>query len=448
MGGILAGRKTPERATPSIATTVITREDREGQATFELRNRKGHQIDLSVANAKAIVQKALNMGGLLALGYGAFPVTSLTIDNPVAVRGEGKDTILDGDITANQLTILENLKLNGSISGSYSLVNVWDSGDQFKGIEMNASSDNPLIKLVQGGKGTVLWLQKAEASQLYFLRSEDSGGSLLAQTPYSRIFLFGNCYYDGANFMRFNTSYPAWGLGLIPDVDVLRVYRAPAGGNPATLSTLFELSNTGAITCYNSITLPNFAAFQTRDSTGTIRKLLQADSADIIHFPYDYNGDIHCWYSGAIGTGRAFSLDGTDSNAVNTLRDSPSLVLKALYYDGVSNIPRLAVLKHLMNTTTPKSTLQFSIADSAILELTNDGGTLSEKVYGNLDANTQAVLVRIRTDIADYGGAFAAYTPPTGEEGALVLAEDTNAVTPGRRLYAYINGTWRYVDLT
>jgi len=57
-------------------------------------------------------------------------------------------------------------------------------------------------------------------------------------------------------------------------------------------------------------------------------------------------------------------------------------------------------------------------------------------------------LVSIRRDSGDYGGGFVNYTPPTGREGALLVVEDTNAVTPGRRLYVYSGGAWRYVDLT
>lgn len=51
-------------------------------------------------------------------------------------------------------------------------------------------------------------------------------------------------------------------------------------------------------------------------------------------------------------------------------------------------------------------------------------------------------------DAADYGGGFSTYTPPTGSEGAIRVAIDTNATTPGQRLYAYGNGAWHYVDLT
>jgi len=67
---------------------------------------------------------------------------------------------------------------------------------------------------------------------------------------------------------------------------------------------------------------------------------------------------------------------------------------------------------------------------------------------GNFLLRTPAYPIVIRRDSGDYGGGFANYTPPTGDEGAMVIAEDENAVTPGRRLYVYSGGAWRYVDLT
>jgi len=56
--------------------------------------------------------------------------------------------------------------------------------------------------------------------------------------------------------------------------------------------------------------------------------------------------------------------------------------------------------------------------------------------------------VRVREDVDDYGGNFTNYTPPTGASALIILAADTNASNPGQRLYAYVNGSWRYVDLT
>ncbi|AQQ75539.1 hypothetical protein JDFR1000234_64 [uncultured archaeal virus] len=57
-------------------------------------------------------------------------------------------------------------------------------------------------------------------------------------------------------------------------------------------------------------------------------------------------------------------------------------------------------------------------------------------------------LFGLRVFSADYGGAFATFTPPSGWEGAMLIAEDTNATTPGQRLYVYVGGAWRYIDLT
>ncbi len=56
--------------------------------------------------------------------------------------------------------------------------------------------------------------------------------------------------------------------------------------------------------------------------------------------------------------------------------------------------------------------------------------------------------IATRVDVGDYGGAFANYTPPAGAEGRIVIAIDTNATTPGQRIYVYANGAWHYVDLT
>lgn len=50
---------------------------------------------------------------------------------------------------------------------------------------------------------------------------------------------------------------------------------------------------------------------------------------------------------------------------------------------------------------------------------------------------------------SDYGGAFATYTPPSVDSDFDIrVVEDTNATTPGKRLYVYAGGTWHYVDLT
>lgn len=56
--------------------------------------------------------------------------------------------------------------------------------------------------------------------------------------------------------------------------------------------------------------------------------------------------------------------------------------------------------------------------------------------------------MKTKYDVGDYGGGFSTYTPPTGAEGLIVVAIDTNATTPGKRLYIYANSTWNYVDLT
>jgi len=70
------------------------------------------------------------------------------------------------------------------------------------------------------------------------------------------------------------------------------------------------------------------------------------------------------------------------------------------------------------------------------------------RLLEKINANANAKPILLRRDAGDYGGGFSTYSPPTGEEGYILLAEDTNAGAPGRRLYAYSGGAWRYVDLS
>ena len=81
---------------------------------------------------------------------------------------------------------------------------------------------------------------------------------------------------------------------------------------------------------------------------------------------------------------------------------------------------------------------------------TYDLGSATKKFsigyFKRVKATTESV--ELRRDTADYGGGFSTYTPPTGAEGLIVIAEDTNAVTPGRRIYVYSGAAWRYVALS
>jgi len=69
------------------------------------------------------------------------------------------------------------------------------------------------------------------------------------------------------------------------------------------------------------------------------------------------------------------------------------------------------------------------------------------KLTSALDCNNQ-LLNNFYKDEGDYGGGFSNYTPPTVTGGAIVLARDTNATTPGWRLYVKFSDGWHYVDLT
>jgi len=61
-------------------------------------------------------------------------------------------------------------------------------------------------------------------------------------------------------------------------------------------------------------------------------------------------------------------------------------------------------------------------------------------------ANNGAIGIEYYVD--DYGGNFVNFTPPNGFEGRIIAVADTNSSNPGQRLYVYINGSWRHVDLS
>lgn len=73
--------------------------------------------------------------------------------------------------------------------------------------------------------------------------------------------------------------------------------------------------------------------------------------------------------------------------------------------------------------------------------------SLTPVIIGNGQVKAESGIIS-RADVGDYGGGFATYTPPTGAEGMVILAIDTNASSPGKRLYAYANSAWNYVNLT
>lgn len=72
-------------------------------------------------------------------------------------------------------------------------------------------------------------------------------------------------------------------------------------------------------------------------------------------------------------------------------------------------------------------------------------------VQNSSKAQPNAVLSGlVAYESADYGGGFANYTPPsvTETDFDIRVVQDTNATTPGKRLYIYVGGTWHYVALT
>jgi len=141
--------------------------------------------------------------------------------------------------------------------------------------------------------------------------------------------------------------------------------------------------------------------------------------------------DIERWCRIWFGTELIGKSD--DATDVETLKDSPSATFRGAYWDAVAaaSVDRDASILHRMLSTTPTSEIAFQIAGADVGKFRDDGA-----------------FVLKRVDVADYGGDFVNYTPPAGEEGAMVVAVDTNVTAPGQRLYIYANGAWRYTPLT
>jgi len=81
---------------------------------------------------------------------------------------------------------------------------------------------------------------------------------------------------------------------------------------------------------------------------------------------------------------------------------------------------------------------------------TGGAGAIKQSLVLEADGHVNATEYGIKTRklYGDYGGNFTNFTPPTGEEGLMIVAVDTNPGAPGARLYIYANAAWRYVDLT
>ena len=89
-----------------------------------------------------------------------------------------------------------------------------------------------------------------DKSQLLLFRNSGltQGASILTYGEVGDFYAVGNGYYDGVNWQRFNTVYPLWLLELNVGSDVLRMFRAAAGANPASPTEIFRIRNDGRIT--------------------------------------------------------------------------------------------------------------------------------------------------------------------------------------------------------
>ena len=125
------------------------------------------------------------------------------------------------------------------------------------GSVMGFSLSVPAVKTHQhssavGDGGKLLaqhYVYAPDKSQLLLFRDSalTQGASLFVIGAYGEPYLVGNGYFDGGSWLRNNTLYPLYALGLDTYSDVLSLYRAAAGANPASPTEIFRIRSDGRI---------------------------------------------------------------------------------------------------------------------------------------------------------------------------------------------------------
>jgi hypothetical protein len=148
----------------------------------------------------------------------------------------------------------------------------------------------------------------------------------------------------------------------------------------------------------------------------------------------------------------ATSVDasGIQTSALRISRDAVATDFPLVrIFDGRAAVEYFQLLLKTGKVTAKSFLSQFELNSASDLIL-NAGSNILFQVAGVSAGKIRGdkVFVLPRVDVGDYGGNFANYTPPAGEEGAMVVAVDTNAGAPGKRLYIFADGRWNYVGLT
>ncbi len=135
------------------------------------------------------------------------------------------------------------------------------------------------------------------------------------------------------------------------------------------------------------------------------------------------------------GTSRFLYMRATDADAGNTLRDSPTLVLRAQYWTGAANQSWDYNILHDMQTAagTPKSQVIHSINGVTALTLENDNGTVSTTIAGTLNAFTMGGTQTINGKAFDTGASHM-FINTTANEGGIILTGNHATTGPGIKL--------------
>ena len=151
------------------------------------------------------------------------------------------------------------------------------------------------------------------------------------------------------------------------------------GAVNANLQTLGVLS---------TVTIANNTNIQWLDSGGIARNVLAVSASGNFNVSPPSGGDFN-FFVNAGGTGRTSTYLGSDASAGTPTRNSPTLALRANYWNGAAST---AWLYRIINTmtgsgATPASTATHSINNVAIMDMTNTNGTPTGRLYGRWGIN-------------------------------------------------------------
>ena len=167
-----------------------------------------------------------------------------------------------------------------------------------------------------------------------------------------------------------------------------------------------------------NITVGYLDAIKIVDSGGTARSVLAMGSALTLRLTSPAGTmlidssiatDITLW-GGSAGTNRRFALYATNSDAGNTLRNAPSILLRAKYWTGAADTAWEYIPTHTMQTAgaTPKSVVAHRVNGVLALSHGNNNGAATLGFYG------AAAVAKASAYTQTYSTANKTIENPTG----------------------------------